>query len=177
MRTILFYLALLLFLLFWLLVLLAWWMTPISTPLHVNSYEYAFNLSHHINDALSIGLPALLSSIVIMLIDLWLHRKTEVISLNDKMPLLLLVLALLTIGLLLSIYLMSIEYVLKGGTANSFGLLVIDAVLVIVPPALLVATLLGHDLRKPFLIVLPIVVIASISLKFVYAMSNLRIMF
>jgi hypothetical protein len=177
MRTILFYLALLLFLLFWLLILFAWWMTPVFTPLRVNSYEYAFNLSHQVEDVLAIGLPALVSSIILMLIDLWLHRKAELISLGDKMPVVLLALALLSIGLLLSIYLMIIEHLLRGGGAHKFSLLIIDAVLVTLPPSLLLATLLGYDLRKPFLILLLPVVVGSILLKFFYVMNNLKIMF
>lgn len=177
MRTILFYLALLFFLLFWLLMLFAWWMTPIFTPLRVNSYEYAFNLSHQVEDVLTIALPGLVSTIILMLIDLWLHRKAELISLGDKMPLALLALALLTIGLIFSIYLMIIEHLLRGSEANRFALLVVDAVLVTLPPSLLVMTLFGYDLRKPFLIVLPVIVIASILLKFFYVMSNLKIMF
>jgi hypothetical protein len=43
-----------------------------------------------------------------------------------------------------------------------------------VPPALLFATLPGYDLRKPFLIILPLVIVGSLLLKFVYMMSNLK---
>lgn len=177
MRITLFSIALLLFLLFWFLILIAWWMTPVSTPLHVNVYEYVFNLSNHVEEVLTVGLPALLISILLMLIDVWLYRKTEIISLSDKMAIVLLAAALVTIGVVFSIYLMITGRFLKGELPAEFGLLVIDTLLVALPPVMLVATLLGHDLRKPFLITLPLVVAGSLLLKFFYAVANLKLTF
>ena len=179
MRTVSFSIALFLFLVFWFAVLVAAIGTPVSTPIRVNAYEYAFNLSHLVGDAFFTVLPALLVAIALMLVDLFLHRKTPVVSLADKLPIVLLLLSLMTIGEVVNAYLLIMDKTLKAGAGwpNQYGLLILDTLWVSVPPLLLLATLFGHDLRRTFMISLPVVVLGSLTLKFFYLLANLKITF
>lgn len=165
---------------FWRGVLAFTHMRPQDYPINGSPYEYADHLRTLLELALKFYLPQLLISTALMLIDLFIHRKKEVSSIADKLPIVVLMLNLISIGVILDVWVLMIDRNLRGQGGllpRGAPLLIGDLIIVAVPPALLLACLIGPNLKKPFLISLPIIVMVSLVLKLLYEMVDMKVMF
>lgn len=157
-------------------VFVAAYSTRVLSPIRAKPHEYAFNLSSRVWKAISRVRLFFLSPVGLLLLDVFWHRQEAVASALDKLVLTLLAVILVAYGVGLDLFILVTDTnFLRGVLPNGFVFLALDLLLVVVPPALLILSLLGHDYRTAFLLSLPVLVLASLAMKGGYGISNFRI--
>jgi hypothetical protein len=178
-RDTFFVIALLIVLVFGFVLFVAAFSTPVHTPIEINGYEYAFNLSRAIDKVIFGGLPALALAAVLLWINVFLRRNLAPPDKLDKLSIILLAILLFLVGFGLDLYMLALDRILvgHGRLPKGSAFLMVDMTLVLIPPLLLSQILLGRQLRKLFLITLPVIVVISLALKFLYAASHMKMTF